>query len=174
MQQLKTFECDDCKSMEVRIDNLESEAIELQNINAEYHDIIQDLQKSKKITLFEDGRYVDNLRACIMELLSHNVGILKIEPVIKSVFTLVGLEYDRFPQRTVINDMIIESRSIAQAQLAELLTDSSQTTLHSDGTSKFGHKYTSYQVSTIEGSYSVGLQVNLINPALYKLLFMLL
>ena len=55
--------------------------------------------------------------------------------------------------------MQIESRSLCQIQLAEALTDSTYNTLHSDGTSKFGHKYTGFQVSTLEGSLSLGLQV---------------
>ena len=55
--------------------------------------------------------------------------------------------------------MLIESRSLCQVQLAEALADSAHNTLHSDGTSKFGHKYTGFQVSTLEGSLSLGLQV---------------
>ena len=55
--------------------------------------------------------------------------------------------------------MLIESRSLCQIQLAEALTDSTYNTLQSDGTSNFGHKYTGFQVSTLEGSLSLGVQV---------------
>ena len=98
-----------------------------------------------------------------MELLSYNVGILNVEPIIKSVLHLAGLEYDRIPKHTTINEMMIESRSLAHMQLAETLVQAPNSTLHSDGTTKFGHKYISYQVSTAEGSLSLGLQVSLYN-----------
>lgn len=95
-----------------------------------------------------------------MELLSYNIGILKIEPVLQSVFKLLNIEYDRLPKRTTINEILIESRSLAHIQLAEALTTTTNNTLHSDGTSKFGHKYQSYQVATEEGSLTLGLQVS--------------
>lgn len=71
-----------------------------------------------------------------MELLTFNVSILKIEPVLRSVFNITC---DKLPQRSTVNEILIESRSIAHTQLAEALTTSINTTLHSDGTSKFGH-----------------------------------
>ena len=95
-----------------------------------------------------------------MELLSHNVGILNVVPVIQSVLHMAGLEYDRLPKHTAINEMIVESRSLAQMQVAETLLQAPNATLHTDGTSKFGHKYMSYQVSTTEGSLTLGIQVN--------------
>ena len=94
-----------------------------------------------------------------MELLSRNVGIKQVEPVIRAVMKLCKLKCDRLPQHTAIDDILIESRSLCEIQLAEALTDSTYNTLHSDGTSKFGHKYTGFQVSTMEGSLSLGLQV---------------
>ena len=56
--------------------------------------------------------------------------------------------------------MIIESRSLAQMQVAETLLEAPNATLHSDGTSKFGHKYISYQVSTTRGPLSMGVHVS--------------
>lgn len=97
---------------------------------------------------------------CIMKLLSYNVGILNVVPIIQSVLHMAGLEYDRLPKHTTINEMIIESRSLAQTQVAEALLQAPNATLHSDGTSKFGHKYMSYQVSTTEETLSIGLQVS--------------
>ena len=86
-----------------------------------------------------------------------------MEPIIKSVLRLADVKYDRLPKHTAINEMLIESRSLAQMQLAECLVQAPHSTLHSDGTTKFGHKYISYQVSTEEGSLSLGLQVSLNN-----------
>ena len=42
-------------------------------------------------------------------------------------------------------------------QLAEVLTQEDYHTLHSDGTTKFGHKYLAYQVSTEHETYTLGM-----------------
>ena len=53
----------------------------------------------------------------------------------------------------------MESHTLAQAQLAKALCNTEDATLHSDGTNKFGHKYSGYQVSTSTGdSYTLGLR----------------
>ncbi len=94
-----------------------------------------------------------------MELLSYNVSIPKIEPVLQSVLKLLNIDYDKLPKRTTINEILIESRSLSHTQLVETLTTTSNNTLHSDGTTKFGHKYQSYQVTTEKGSLTLRLQV---------------
>ena len=160
-QRLKEAECDTDCTLESKIEQLKDEKIDLLHINAEYKDTIKELQSSnKKLTFYEKGKYTDDIRMCIMELLSHNVGILNVVPVIQSVLHMAGLEYDRLPKHTAINEMIVESRSLAQMQVAETLLQAPNATLHTDGTSKFGHKYMSYQVSTTEGSLTLGIQVN--------------
>ena len=111
-----------------------------------------------------------------MELLSYNIGILKIEPVLKSVFKLLDVTYDRLPKHSTINEILIESRSLSHLQLAEILNTTSNNTLHSDGTTKFNHKYLSYQVATEEGSLTLGLQVlecSSSTSIVFKLLFSL-
>ena len=159
--QLKRYECNDCEKMETCIEELKQEKIELLHKNAEFNHAIKELTTApKKLIFYQEGKYTDNLRMCVMELLSHNVGILNVEPIIKSVLTLAGFDYDKLPKHTTINEMLIESRSIAKMQLAETLTETTHTTLHSDGTSKHGHKYVGYQVSTEEGSLSLGLKVS--------------
>ena len=153
---LQTFECTECNELDISVRNLKQENIELREKNAL---LIDELKDSKKINFYYDRKYCDNLRICIMELLTYNVSILKIEPVLRSVFKLLNIECNKLPQRTAINEILIESRSIAHTQIAETLITSSNNTLHSDGTTKFGHKYQSYQVSTEEGSLTLGLQV---------------
>ena len=54
---------------------------------------------------------------------------------------------------------MLESRTLSQIQLANTLTESDYNTLHSDGTTKFGHKYCGYQISTADRSLTLGLQV---------------
>lgn len=155
--QLQNFECTECNELDITINTLKQEKMGLLEKNAE---LMDQIKESKKKNFYAEGKYMDDLRLCIMELLTYNVGILKIEPVLQSVFKLLNIECDKFPQRTTLNEILIESRSLAQTQIAEVLTTSSNNTLHSDGTTKFGHKYQAYQVSTEEGSLTLGLQVS--------------
>ena len=160
-QSLTQLEDSTDTTLEDKIEQLKQKNLNLLNVNAEYRDSIKKLESSsKKLIFYKDGKYTDSLRMCIMELLSYNVGILNVAPIIHSVLHLAGLEYDRLPKHTTINELIIESRSLAQAQVAETLLQAPNATLHSDGTSKFRHKYMSYQVTTVEETLSIGLQAS--------------
>ena len=150
--------CEHCDEIEAENAQLKREIVELKDTNAQLLDNIKSLEKRKVVT-FMDGKYTEDVRLCVMDLLSRNVGIRQVEPVVQSVLRLCKMDCDRFPQHTQINEMLIESRSLAHVQLADVLTGSDSNTLHSDGTSKFGHKYTSFQVTTTEGSFSLGMQV---------------
>lgn len=150
--------CKHCSELEQENVQQKQQILDLKEANAQLMDELN-LFQTRKITTYKDGKYTDDVRICVMELLSRNVGIKQVEPVIKAVMKLCQVKCDRLPQHTAIDDMLIESRSLCQVQLAEALADSAHNTLHSDGTSKFGHKYTGFQVSTLEGSLSLGLQV---------------
>ena len=86
MHQLENFECDQCEILQHNIDDLKSENIELLNKNAEYNETIKELQveSSKKLKFYQDGKYIDDLRICIMDLLSHNVWYTKYRTHYKS------------------------------------------------------------------------------------------
>ena len=89
---------------------------------------------------------------------SHNVGINQVEPIIRAVLRLAEIECDKLPKHTAISEML-ESRTLSQIQLTHTLTESDYNTPHSDGTTKFGHIYCGYQISTAERSLTLGLQV---------------
>ena len=77
---------------------------DLLEANAELRE--QNMQAcAQKLTTFKDGKYSDEIRTCIMDLLAHNVSINQIEPVIRAVLKLSGVKCDRLPKHTVINDM---------------------------------------------------------------------
>ena len=154
--------CESCIELEAENERLKQEIIELKDANAHLMDCVRSHEPTKLET-YKDGKYTDEVRMCVMELSSRNVGIMQIEPVVRSVLKLCKVDCEWFPKHTQINEMIIESRSLAHVQLADVLTHCENNTLHSDGTSKFGHKYTSFQATTTEGSYSLGIQVCLKN-----------
>ena len=64
------------------------------------------LQTRKSLATFVDGKYTDNVRICVMELLSRNVGIRQVEPVIRAVMKMCKENCDRLPQHTAIDDML--------------------------------------------------------------------
>ena len=150
-------ECENCEQLANETSKTKQTNVELMEANAELHDEVKHLQ-SKMLTTFEDGKYTNELRVCVMDLLSHNVAILQIVPVIQSVLKLAGVTCNRLPKHTAINDMLIEARALSQMQLAEVLTQEDHHTLHSDGTTKFGHKYLAYQVSTEHETYTLGMR----------------
>ena len=102
--------------------------------------------------------YVDSVRVCVMELLTNGVPVRRVETVLKTVLKMVGVSYDRLPKHSIVNNMLAEARGLAHLQLAEQLTEAPSSTLHSDGTSKFGQKYLGFQVATNEDSYTIGLK----------------
>ena len=112
--------------------------------------------KSRKLVTYIERKFTDAMRLCVMDVLSHNVGINQVEPVIQAVLRLAGIKCDKLPKHTAISEMLLESRTLSQIQT---LTDTEFNTLHSDGTTKFGHKYCGYQISTAERSLTLGLQV---------------
>lgn len=151
-------ECEECGELEHTVKTLQKEKLQLLEANAHLFDELK-AHASNKVYFHNEGKYSDDLRICIMELLTHGVGILKVRPILQSVFKLLNVECDKLPERTTINEILIESRSIAHTQIAEALTTTTNNCLHSDGTTKFGHKYQSYQVTTKDGPLSLGLQV---------------
>ncbi len=122
---------------------------------------IEDLRKkSEKLIVhtFCSGKYTDSIRQCCIELLSMNVGVRNVEPIVISVLkNLIGVDIDRVPKYSTIIGMLSEMKAIAYQQLSDELVTTEFTTLHSDGTTKFGQHYGSFQISTENSAYALGL-----------------
>ena len=91
--------CDHCDTMDEENMMLKQVNKDILEANAELKDQLQALQ-SQKLKTMEDGKYSNEVRMCVMELLSHNVGIWKVEQVIRAVLKLAGIECERLPQHT--------------------------------------------------------------------------
>lgn len=138
---------------------------QLQFENEHLQEEIDRLEKKRLVT-FEHGKYSDGVRQCCLELLSMNVGVKNVDPIIRTVLSnIAGITVDRLPKYTTIVEMLPEMKALAYKQIAEKLQVSQQLTLHSDGTSKFGQHYGSFQVSTTQSSYSLGLSEMLCGSA---------
>ena len=109
--------------------------------------------------------YLDNVRQCCLELLSLNVGIRQVEPVIRSVLkNIAGFEVDALPQPGTLVRMYAEMKGLAYQQIEEV-SKQENLTLHSDGTTKFGQHYGSFQISAEGTVYTLGLSEMLTGSA---------
>lgn len=152
------------KKAELRqeMESLKKKISSLDSDNAEMSETLESILSSKEITTFESGRYTDDVRACVYELLSLNVGVRNIAPVIRCVLNNIAHKsVGRLPSYGLTCQMILESLTIVQAQLGEKLSQTvGYNTLQTDGTTKFGEHYATYDVRTSETeiSYTLGLR----------------
>ena len=137
---------------------LKEEVRLLEQDNIELKDQVQEIlaESSLDIVTYEGGRYTDDVRVCCYELLSRNVSVNSVRKVIESVLrNIVHKKAERLPQKTTVCEMLAECLSVAQAQVAEQLSkdDGAYHTLHSDGTTKHGTHFTTFDVTTVESPY---------------------
>ncbi len=137
-----------------------SEALEEENLCLQ--DTVDELMSSTEdIVSFEKGKYTDSIRACCYELLSLNVGVRNVKPVIKSVLQNIAQKsVGKLPSKSSLCDMMLECLTLAQAQLGEQLAcdDKDYFTLHTDGTTKYGEHFGTYDVTTEDKTYHLGLR----------------
>ena len=73
---------------------------------------------------------------------------------------LANANVGRLPKVTFAKDMFLEARGLAQIHVITNLLDSKENpwTLYSDGASKHGHSYTTFDVQSGEEVFVVGLR----------------
>ena len=161
-----------CDTISEKCDHLESVVqglnkdiislkLSLQDSENDYERLFERLQELES-HMFEtkehQKKYLDSVRACCIELLSLNVGIKNVEPVIRSVLKhIVSFEIKELPHPTTLTRMYSEMKGLACQHLNEELQKGDNLTLHSDGTSKYGQHFYSFQLSTPDSTYSLGL-----------------
>ena len=138
-------------SYDARISELKQQISILENEKCEVEEklssYMEGLMKTK-----ENGHYNDTVRATYQDLVMKGVGINNIEKVVRTVLSnFTNMNLERLPKATFARLMYTGSRRLRQLQVAEsVLKDyaSSCRTLHTDGTSKFGKHYGTYDVVT--------------------------
>ena len=119
---------------------------------------VKELESQAFVTKEHQKKYLDNVRQCCMELLALNVGIKNVDPIIRCVLRhIASIEVKELPHSSSLVRMLAEMKGLACQQLAEELSKEQCVTLHSDGTSKYGQHYYSFQISTYDSAYSLGL-----------------
>lgn len=146
---------------------LHDEIVSLQDVsslsldNAELHETVESIMKSdSEITTFENGKYNDDVRACVYELLSLNVGVKKVAPIVRCVLkNMAHKSVQRLPSYGLTCQMILESLTVAQANLGDDLAEGNDfITIQTDGTTKYGEHYATYDFQVDLTSYSLGVR----------------
>ena len=97
-------------------------------------------------------------RQYCVELLSMNFATTQVEPVIRSVLlNVAGIEVGALPKTSTLSNVLTEMKCLAYEQLSDELSAKDNITLQSDGTSKLGQYFGSYQLSTENSMYSLRL-----------------
>ena len=130
---------DECQALSAHTQYLDKKVLGLRealdDVGSERDSLIQRIEELESHT-FETKehkrKYLDSVRQCCIELLAMNIGIRNVDPVIRCVLKHI---------------VSIEVKESKQDNL----------TLHSDGTSKYGQHYYSFQVSTQDSAYSLGM-----------------
>ena len=135
-----------------QIQELENEVTVLENEKVEMQQEFESFMSNELAPLKNtDGSYKSKVRACFQDLVMSGVGIKQTKNVIMSVLrNIVNIQIDE------------EARLLAMAQLGTMLIkdfDKSHRTLQTDGTSKFGKHYGTFDVSCKSGEkFVLGLR----------------
>ncbi|XP_077869048.1 uncharacterized protein LOC144360010 [Saccoglossus kowalevskii] len=139
--------------------NLHQRISELEKDNAEMQKLAEILE-SEEIETFCEGKYRDEVREVVMDMLSMNVSMNAVNNVISTVLQkLAGRNVGRLPSNALKSTLLVEAKHIAAVQVAEAMSSSSNHCLHQDGTSKFHKHYQGYQVTLSSGrTMTLGMQ----------------
>ena len=112
-----------------------------------------------------DGSYKNKVRACFQDLLMSGVGIKQTKNVIMTVLRNIvdiPINETELPSETFARCQYEEARLLAMVQLGTTLVkdfDKSDRTLQTDGTSKFGKHYGTFDISCKSGEkFVLGLR----------------
>ena len=146
---------------------------DLQNEKCLLEDKIKEIMENNEVQVFKDGQKNNNVRTVYEDLLCMDLSSRNVETVIRIVLKqLAGFDVGRLPKVTFAKYMLLEARGLAQINsLSELSGEkcdgeveettspfSELNTLHSDGTSKKGHSFLTYNINTGDGrTFCTGL-----------------
>ena len=144
--------------LDSRISELRNEISVLENEKSTLQFELNKFMENEPMVLKnQDGSYKNKIRACYQDLVLSGVGINQTKNVILSVLkNIAGIEVaeTELPGTTFARSQYEEARLLALAQLGTTLSteyQSASNTLMSDGTSKFGKHYGTYDVSCKSG-----------------------
>ena len=144
------------KEKEEEIKNLQNEKMQLEERMESFI--------SKEVKTYEFGEYTQEVREVYQDLMTigGGAGANNVEKIVREVLEKIGgLKVGRLPKPTFAKYMYLEARGLAQMQLIDELVNKEEKnlTLYSDGTTKYGFLYGTYDISTAsEESRVLGLR----------------
>ena len=134
---------------------------QISELKQELRHLNMKLKNSKFPLRFKHGKKYDTrIRAVYQDLLQkYSVSTGNCEGVVRTVLEgLADVRVGELPKRTAASAMFLEGRTMAQIQVAQSLAEADSMTLSSDGTSKFGHHYSAYDIYAGNESLTIGLR----------------
>ena len=120
---------------------------------------LREMVQEEVTTKFPNGQYTDDMKECVMSLLTHNVPTGQVSAVISAVMKLACRKASDLPSKSTVNDWNVMRLILAQKQIGEILPSQSNLGLLSDETSKFGKKVEGFHASDSDGRlYVLGLR----------------
>ena len=137
--------------------------VKLVDVTSEKDELLSELIELKETTipLFDlfSNSFTHDTSLCVYQLLQHHVSPNHVGPVLEACLSLTGKKANKIPSASTVNNMNIERGILAKQQLAEVITDKQNTTLHTDETSKYGDKYGAFACRDGDGIYyTLGLR----------------
>ena len=141
--------------MKKEVEHFKEKALTLEKENGDLQSLVA-LLEDETIIGFQDGHYSNDVREVIMELLSLNVSMSKVNEVINVVLNKLAKKYiDRLPSAGVKVRLMQEALILGQLQVADAMLeqgkDYSGNCLHGDGTTKYSKHYQTFELSEIVG-----------------------
>ena len=137
---------DQIAEYESQIDDLEKENRDLEQLLS--------LLEDKEIVAFQDGRYCEEVREVIMDLLSMDFRMNQVYNVIKTVLKkLANKSVPRLPSVGLKSRLLLEAIWLAKCQVAaametDTINPDEGNCLHGDRTTKYHRKYQNFQIHT--------------------------
>eukprot|EP00058_Branchiostoma_floridae_P022020 XP_002607510.1 hypothetical protein BRAFLDRAFT_69941 [Branchiostoma floridae] len=94
----------------------------IKDLEKEDRQLQESLMDSNTVTTFYEGRYLNEIRKVIINLLSPGASIKKVDNIINTVVTkLAGETVDRLPSQDLKSRQIVEARILGDRQVAEAI-----------------------------------------------------
>ena len=141
------------KKLGVDVPYLENEIVKLQ-------EKLENKSNEKNLNFYENGKYNVDIRMVYKDLLSMGLSSRNVEKCVRLVLEkLAKVKAGRLPKVTFTKNMFLEARHLVQIHVASVLSENQgNLTLHSDGTSKHGRSYTTYNIQAGEDILVVGMR----------------
>eukprot|EP00794_Sanderia_malayensis_P002877 gene2877-3328_t len=139
--------------------NLQQSVSNLENENEKLKEEIEGMLEKDYIQTFKDGKFTKEIRMVYYDLLSMNLSVRNCEKVIRCVLEKLGnTVVDKLPSKSVASRLMVESRVLAQMQVADAMLEGSHNVLHMDGTKYNFEEKGSFQVVTPSGAYTMSVE----------------